>query len=202
MDPRDTEVLLDTLLLELSSKGYAELSVDEVLALTGVSESDFERQFGEKDDALFAAYRNVCDRVVNTAMGACDEGEPWPERVRSGLKVLLDLLAAKPDMARALTRSFPGICPATYQCYADLLARFLPAMQAGRDYAGVDEELPSEVELMAVGAAEAIIFVELDAGRADRLPQMLPEILFSILVPFIGPERAAEEMHSAAAATP
>ena len=180
MDPSNTETPLDALLLELNSRGYE-----------GLSE--------EKDEALFAAYRSVCDRVVSKAMEACDEGEPWPERIRSGLKVLLDLLSAKPDMARALTRSFPGIRPATYQCYVDLLARFLPAMQAGRDYSGVDEELPSEVELMAVGAAEAIIFVELDAGRADRLPRMLPEILFSILVPFIGPERAAEEMQSAAA---
>jgi hypothetical protein len=179
MDPSDTEMPIDALLLELDSNGYTELSEGN-------------------DEALFAAYRSVCDRVVGKTMGACDEGEPWPERVRSGLKVLLDLLAAEPDLARVVTRSFPGIRPDTYQCYVDLMTRFLPAMRAGRDYSGVDEELPGEVELMAVGAAEAIIFVELDAGRADRLPQMLPEILFSILVPFIGPERAAEEMQSAA----
>jgi hypothetical protein len=30
---------------------------------------------------------------------------------------------------------------------------------------------------------------------------MLPEVLFSVLVPFMGPERAAEEMRSAATAT-
>jgi hypothetical protein len=30
---------------------------------------------------------------------------------------------------------------------------------------------------------------------------MMPEILFSILVPFMGPDRAAHEMRSAAAAT-
>jgi hypothetical protein len=53
------------------------------------------------------------------------------------------------------------------------------------------------VELLAVGAAEAIIFGEVDAGRAGRLPQMLPEILFSVLVPFMGPDRAADEMRTA-----
>jgi hypothetical protein len=71
-------------------------------------------------------------------------------------------------------------------------------MKEGREYSEVEEELPGEVELLAVGAAEAIIFGEVDAGRAERLPKMMPEILFSILVPFLGPDRAAEEMRSAA----
>ena len=200
MDSSRRDILLDAVLLELSRTGYAELSVQGVLADTGVSESEFESEFGEKDAALFAAYRRLSERVVDEAMGSCSDDERWPERIRSGLKALLEMLAAEPEMARVLIRSFPGIRPATYQCYVDLLARFVPAMHAGRDYSGVDEELPSSVELLAVGAAETLIFVEIDAGRADRLPGMLPEILFTILVPFIGPERAAEEMQSAATA--
>jgi AcrR family transcriptional regulator len=201
LDASRRDILLDAVLLELSRTGYAELSFQGVLADAGVTENEFASEFGEKDVALFAAYRRLSERVVDQAMGSCSEEERWPERIRSGLKAVLDLLATEPDMARVLTRSFPGIRPATYQCYVDLLARFLPAMHAGRDYSGVDEELPGQVELLAVGAAESIIFVEVDAGRAERLPRMLPEILFSILVPFLGPERAAEEMNSAAAAS-
>lgn len=99
-----------------------------------------------------------------------------------------------------MTRLFPGIRPATYQRYVDLLARFLPYMKEGREYSEVEEELPGEVELLAVGAAEAIIFAEIDADRAGRLPKMAPEILFSVLVPFMGPDRAADEMRNASAA--
>ncbi|MGN6557065.1 MAG: hypothetical protein ACTHLH_03535, partial [Solirubrobacterales bacterium] len=80
-----------------------------------------------------------------------------------------------------------------------LLQRFVPFMQEGRGYSEMDEELPSEVELLAVGAAESIIFGEVEAGRAERLPAMMPEILFSVLVPFIGPGRAADAMRSASA---
>jgi hypothetical protein len=59
--------------------------------------------------------------------------------------------------------------------------------------------LPADVELLAVGAAESLIFAEVDAGRAERLPSMLPEILFCVLVPFLGPDLAGDEMRSAAA---
>ncbi|MGN6588642.1 MAG: TetR/AcrR family transcriptional regulator [Solirubrobacterales bacterium] len=184
---------------ELALSGYEEASVERARAAAGVSTAEFEEEFAGKDQCLFAAYDRLTDQVVARARLECDGGGPWPERIRGGLEALLDELAAEPRMARALTRSFPGIRPAAYERYVNLLGRFVPFMEEGRNYAEVDEELPGEVELLAVGSAEAIIFGEVDAGRAERLPQMLPEILFSVLVPFMGPDRAADEMRIAAA---
>jgi AcrR family transcriptional regulator len=194
------ERLLEAVLVELAERGYTDLSLPRALAEAGVSEAEFEAEFGDQDGCLFAAYEGLSETVVERAIGSCAEEAPWPERVRAGLAAVLEELAAAPQMARVLTRSFPGIRPATYERYVDLVSRFVPAMREGREYSGIEEELPNEVELLAVGAAEAIIFGEVDAGRAERLPGLLPEILFSVLVPFIGPERAAEEMRSAAAA--
>jgi hypothetical protein len=96
-----------------------------------------------------------------------------------------------------MLRSFPEIGPPAYQRYLVLLSRFVPFVREGRKHAGAFEDLPPEVELLALGAAKAIIFREVEEGRTERLPRMLPEILFSILVPFLGPDRAAEEMQAA-----
>jgi AcrR family transcriptional regulator len=182
-------------------KGYSEASTESARKAAGVSAAAFEAEFSGKDECLFAAYDRLTERVVTRASAECDHTEPWPERVRVGLESVLQAIAAYPEMAKAMTRAFPGIRPAAYERYVGLLSQFEPFMREGREYSGVEEELPGEVELLAVGAAEAIIFTEVDAGRAGRLPQMMPEILFSILVPFMGPERAAYQMRSAAAAT-
>jgi len=191
--------LLRAMLDELALAGYEEASVERAQAAAGVSEAEFGVEFADKDACLFAAYDHLTDQVVARASLHCGHDKPWPERIRDGLEALLEELASEPRLAWALTRSFPGIRPAAYQRYVELLGRFIPFMREGREYSEVDEELPGEVELLAVGAAEAIIFGEVDAGRAERLPQMLPEILFSVLVPFMGPDRAADEMRSAAA---
>jgi AcrR family transcriptional regulator len=183
---------------ELVGNGYGEASVERARELAGVTSAEFESEFDGKDECLFAAYDRLTERVVATASTDCDRDDPWPDRVRSGLERLLEAIAAYPEMAHALIRAFPGIRPAAYERYVELLSRFVPFMKEGRSYSGVEEELPGEVELLAVGAAEAIIFTEIDAGRSERLPQMLPEILFSVLVPFMGPERAADEMRTAA----
>jgi AcrR family transcriptional regulator len=198
MDAQRRVNLLRAILEELAANGYGEVSVERAQQVAGISTAEFEAEFGSKDECLFAAYDCLTERVVATASAECGSGDPWPERVRVGLESLLEAIAAHPEMAKAATRSFPGIRPAAYERYVDLLSRFEPFMRQGREYSGVEEELPGEVELLAVGAAEAIIFGEVDAGRAARLPQMMPEILFSVLVPFMGPDRAADEMRSAA----
>ncbi|HMC49015.1 MAG TPA: hypothetical protein VKH20_00055 [Solirubrobacterales bacterium] len=201
MNEQRREELLRAMLIELAGNGYNNASVERALTETDVSVAEFEAEFGDKDRCLFAAYDQLTEMVVAKASAKCEYSDPWPVRVRAGLETLLSALAAHPQLAVALTRSFPAIRPAAYQRYVALLSRFVPLMHEGREYSEVDEELPGEVELLAVGAAEAIIFGEVDAGRAERLPQMLPEILFSILVPFMGPDRAADEMRSAAATT-
>lgn len=201
MDAEQRDRVLQEILGELADRGYEEMSVERACARAGMDIAEWGREFGNKDECLFAAYDRLTDRVVERASADCAEAEPWPERVRVGLEALLAAMAAQPRMALAITRSFPGIRPAAYERYVALLGRFVPFMHEGREYSEVDEELPGEVELLAVGAAEAIIFNEVEAGRAEMLPQMMPEILFSVLVPFIGPERAADEMRSAAAAT-
>lgn len=201
MNAQQREMLLRAMLEELVGNGYADASVERAREVAGVSASEFAAEFGDKDECLFAAYDCLTDRVVATANADCDQADPWPERIKVGLESLLRAVAAYPQMATALTRSFPGIRPAAYERYVELLSRFEPLMREGREYSGVEEELPGEVELLAVGAAEAIIFAEVDAGRAQRLPGMLPEILFSVLVPFMGPDRAADEMRSAAIST-
>lgn len=201
MDLIKRDTLLRAMLDELVGKGYGAASVEIACESAEVSTAEFKAEFSGKDECLFAAYDRLTEKVVAQASAACGRPDPWPDRVRFGLDSLLQAIAAYPEMARALTRSFPGIRPAAYERYVSLLSRFVPFMREGRDYSGVEEDLPGEVELLAVGAAEAIIFSEVDAGRAERLPEMLPEILFSVLVPFMGPERAADEMRSAALST-
>lgn len=199
METGRREALLRAMLQELVTKGYRELSVEVVRERVGVSANEFARSFSDKDECLIAAYDLVADQLLERVRDRCERSDPWPDRVRGGLATILAEISAEPSLARALTRSFPGIRPAAYERYVELLTRFVPFMEEGRDYSGVDEELPGEVELLAVGAAEAIIFAEVDAGRGESLPTLLPEILFSVLVPFMGPDRAAEEMRSASA---
>jgi AcrR family transcriptional regulator len=190
--------LLDAMLEEMAEKGYEGVAVDAALRRAGLDRDRILVEFVDKDSSLRAAYKQLTVRLQQKAAAACAcaEGE-WPQRVRRGLHALLEQLAAGPEVARVLTRSFPSIDAEARSCYQSFLEGFAPLLDEGREYSRMGSELPAEVEMLAVGAAEAIIFEEIEAGRAARLPRMGPAILFSVLVPFLGPEAASAEMELA-----
>jgi hypothetical protein len=194
----ERERLLRAVIVELAEGGYPDFSLEAAARRAGVDGSEIA-EFESDEDCLAAAYELLVGEVVEMTTAGCEDGGAWPQRVRGSLEALAERLAGEPQLAQALMRGFPGINPTAYGRYVELLDRFVPFMREGREYSGVEEELPGEVELLAVGAAEAIIFNEVDSGRAGTLPGKVPEILFSVLVPFMGPEQAAEEMRSAAA---
>lgn len=197
MQPAARERLLEAMLSELDERGHEAMSVADALNAAGVPRADFEAEFADEDACLFAAYEQLTERLARRTTEGCARGGDWPARVRRGLEALLEELAGAPAMARVAIRAFPAISPEARSRYEDFVAGFAPLLREGRVFAPAGAELPREVEMLAVGAAEAIVFEEVEAGRAEQLGSLAPEILFSVLVPFLGPEAASAEMRRA-----
>ncbi|HEY6771385.1 MAG TPA: TetR/AcrR family transcriptional regulator [Solirubrobacterales bacterium] len=191
------ERLLLAMVEEVAAQGYATVSIANVAGRAKVSRQTFYEEFAGKEEALFEACDSLLDRLIARAAQAYSPGDPWPTKVRLALGVLLQELAADPKTARLITVELPAAGPTAHQRYRIGTARFMPCFRLGREFGGREEELPPDAELMAVGGAEAIIFDEVVAGRASGLPALLPDILFTLLVPYLGPERAVEQMRRA-----
>jgi hypothetical protein len=78
--------------------------------------------------------------------------------------------------------------------------RLTPFFDEGHDFAPGGRALPANTSRMAAGAVVGLISDELLAGRAAQLPSRLPDLLFAMLVPYVGPQAAAGEMRRVAAA--
>jgi hypothetical protein len=159
------------------------------------------RRQGLRDDheaRLLAAYEQLLERLLIRIVERCDPRVAWPQRIRDGLESLLAELAAQPEMARAVVCAFPSIQPTAYLRYLDFLRELAPLLKEGRSFSEAGEELPPETEMLAVASAGSLISAEIEAGRAQLLPALLPSILFSVLVPFVGPEAAMVAMRGPA----
>lgn len=198
MDRTERERLYEAILNELAAQGYEGLEIERTLSRAGVSQAAFEAEFGDRDACLFAAYDALTERLLRKATDGCDRDEDWPGRIRTGLEALLTEFAERPEMAQVLFRTFPSIRPPAYLRYMEFLETFTLPLREGRDLTEMEGEPPGEIEMLAIGAAEAVVFEEVEAGRAAALPSLAPSILFSLLVPFLGPERALAEAPGAA----
>lgn len=207
MEATTRERLLETALAALGEDGREALDTARLAARAGVAEAELTAEFTDLDACLDAAYKHLTGHVVDTVRRSCERSralaagtpaEIWSAGVRGGLEALLAELAACPPRALALIRTYPALGAPQRIRYEAFVAEFPPLLAEGRQVAAASSaELPDEVELLAVGAAEAIVFEAVESGQAAVVVKMAPAILFSLLVPFIGANAAAAEMAKA-----
>jgi AcrR family transcriptional regulator len=190
----DRERLLEAMMRVAAAKGYEAATVEEVVA--GVSRQTFDECFAERSACFLEAYDAVIDVLVAHVSTAFETAahEPWPQRVEEALRALVELLAAEADIARMAMVEVTALGDEARSRYRAALARFTPFLEEGRTYSHRGEELPAETARFAVGGATSMIFDEIRAGRGPELPRILPDLVFAVLMPYLGSEAAEEEM--------
>jgi AcrR family transcriptional regulator len=193
------ERILWSMVREVAEKGFDSVSVADVVERARVSRATFYELFENERECLFAAYERVIDALVAHVTRAFFEGRgSWPLRIRHALGALLEAYSAEPAVARMATVDVPALEPEARRRYQQALERLRPLFSEGRKYAESDI-FPRDLELMAVGGAEAIISDKVVAARTEELPDLLPDLLFTVLVPYVGPEEALAEVQRTAA---
>jgi AcrR family transcriptional regulator len=193
------QLILAAMVRVVGVKGYSHTSVADVIAEAGTSRTTFYRHFDDKHDCFLTAYKTPVDQLFDEVVAKCDGDAPWPARMAGGLTVIVDRFAADPALARTVVVEVAAAGAEARRLHTDAIVRFSEYLDEGRELAA-DRELPENISLMSAGAVSGLIFDELLAGRAGELPKHLPDLLFAMLVPYVGPKAAAAEMRRAAAA--
>ena len=192
------DLILAAMIRVVGSKGYKETSVADVIGETPTSRTTFYKYFEDKHDCFLAAYEMLVEQVFAEVVANCDGSQPWLERVESGLSTIVKLFALDPELARTAVVEVAAAGADARQLHWNAVSRFTAFLEDGRELSG-GHALPENISLMSAGAVSGLIFDELLAGRAAQLQAMLPDLLFAMLVPYIGPRAAAEEMRRVAA---
>ncbi|HET7484142.1 MAG TPA: TetR/AcrR family transcriptional regulator [Solirubrobacterales bacterium] len=185
--------LLDAAVNVVAEKGYGATTVADLTKEAGVSRTTFYELFEDKEACFLAAYDAAADVLARRVAAAFETQEAWPDRVRAGLIVLLESLAGEPQVARLALVDVGSAGPRAQRRYRAALQRMTPFFDEGRDFAPGGRRLPANTSRMVLGAVTGLVADEIEAGRAERLPDLLPEILFATLVPYLGPAVAAKE---------
>jgi AcrR family transcriptional regulator len=174
--------------------GYAETTVEAVLERAGVEPESFESHFAGKEDCALAALNKiVSETLARISMAGPDVGAAVERRKYEGLAIL-ELMAARPSFARlGFFDARQGGTARMRDAY-ESAARVLALMVERLD----DDGGSATRARAALGGAEAVIRRELGAGRPGRLPQLLPDFVYAVLVPFVGQGEALRQAKLAA----
>jgi AcrR family transcriptional regulator len=184
-----------------AAKGYEAATVTDVIEVAGVSRETFHEMFDGKEDCFLEAYDAVIDVLIAHVTSAYEAaaGEPWPDRMTAALRALVSLLAAESDIARMAMVEVTAVGESARERYRAALTRFSSLLEDGREYAAQGDTLPPDTARLAIGGATSLIFDEIRAGRGPELERILPDLVFAVLMPYLGPEAAEDEMQRVAA---
>jgi AcrR family transcriptional regulator len=196
----ERERLLEAMVRVAAAKGYQGATVADVVEAADLPRPTFEAMFADKEACFLESYDAVIDVLVAHVTSAYESaaGEPWPQRLSAAMAALIDLLSIEADIARMVMVEVTAVGEEARIRYRAALDRFTFLFDEGRDFSPRAAELPADTGRFAIGAATAIVFDEVRAGRISELRRILPDLVFAMLMPFLGPEDAGVEMRRVA----
>jgi AcrR family transcriptional regulator len=191
------ERLLAAVVRVSSAKGYRASSVADVLKEAGVGRETFYKHFNDKEDCFIAANDALVRNLEVEVAKAYDQPGAWPDRVRHGVAAILEWFAASPEAARVMMIEIGTVGPIAGTRFRDTLRRFTRRLDEGRKFVDNVPDLP-HLSSIAGGAVYARIYEQVAVRDTASLPQLLPQLTFEVLLPYIGEEAAAREREVAA----
>jgi AcrR family transcriptional regulator len=172
--------------------GYQKTTVSLIGQRASVSKSDFYKHFESKDECFFAAYEVGIARIRKEMHEACakhGEGE-WSLRVRDALVALLNLLAQDPALASIVLVEGLRAGRGAYDRYQVALESFVPHLRAGAPRSPDREQVPQAMDEAVVGGIASLLGRRVLADEAERIDELLPEVLEFALTPYLGAAEA------------
>lgn len=176
-----------------SVAGYREMTVEAVIVTAGVSRRTFYEHFKGKDDAFLAAFDAVLAQLLSTVQEASEREKHGADRLRAGLAAFLDFVAREPAFARmCVVESLAAGSEAVKRRNA-AMATFARMIDENARELGTALDPPALTAETIVGGIYEVIYTRVVRGDIRELPLLLPDLMWSALLPYAGPEAALTE---------
>lgn len=177
---------------EANEVGYAAMTVESIISRAGVSRRTFYEHFKNKHEAYLAAYDEVTARLVRRVVTAVEAEEGFVARTEAGLAALLSFLAADPAVARMCVVEVMAAGPDAIERRAESVRAFAALVDRhAREL--LDEHVPLLTAETIVGGIYEVVYARVLRGETATLPELLPDLVYSASLPYVGQATALAE---------
>ncbi len=171
----------------MAAKGYANLTVADIVQRAGVSRRTFYEQFSGVEECFIAAYDLGAEYALGQIRNALDDAQDaWRERMRIVIATHLDVLAADPEFAQALHVEVLAAGPAALERRAHIFGIFTARTRRLYEREGSLPELPPAAFDMVTAGIDELIRECLRTRSAAALPPIAEAVAaatFALLEP-------------------
>jgi AcrR family transcriptional regulator len=193
------ERILNAMAAACAAKGFGAVTISDVVERAGVSRATFYELFKDKEACLQASMELSLADAMGRIVEVYSPDKPWATMVRDATKAFLELLASRPDFARMALIEAPAAGGRSLEMYASAKRVLQAVLDLGRNDPIEEQGIPSSAGRGALAAAEQLIVGQILAGNTERLPELLPDIVYIITIPYLGQDEALRQSREAEA---
>ena len=192
--------ILDAVADVVSFQGYAAMSVEDIVSAAGVSRRTFYDHFTGKEDAFLQAFDQVTSELLRRVQAVYDRSPTFAEAAVACLQEFLEFAAAEPRFADMCIVEVLAAGPVAIEHRNALLREFAALLERGAQTVRNRISAPGLTAETVIGGIYEVVYSRVLQGQAGDLPALLPDLAYSVMLPYLGHDRAEDELRHLGAA--
>lgn len=171
----------------VAERGYAAVTVSDVVRAAHISRRTFYEQFDDKEDCFVETYRAGCENgiaQIDAALRALEDPD-WRTRLRVSLETYLSILAAEPHFAKVLLIDVLGAGARALEMRERILGIYVEHYRGLRERARSEDpdvpEVPDQFLRGLVGGIAELVQEALLESAEDEVPDRLRSLTPTLL---------------------
>jgi AcrR family transcriptional regulator len=185
---RIAETLLDLCL----ERGYRNIELPDLLERAEVDLGAFNRHFDDLEDCLCVIYLEVREDVFDRISRAAAAQHTWRDRVRAVAYVLLRFLREDERVTHMSVVDIRWAGERAQRLQAKAMQDLMDLLDQGRTELGDSGSISRTTAEAVGGGIFGQMFMAVERGTLSE--EAVPKLMYSAILPYLGPEVAAEEL--------
>jgi AcrR family transcriptional regulator len=184
----------------VAAKGYHETSVRDICAEANISARSFHEHFSGKEEAVFSGVEAGVDRVMGFCQEVYKSSSSWPDGVWDGMYAYAEWTKNEPAFARTGIVELLSVGPSAQELVKSLMDAFSIFLQPGYDL--LEPSAAGSLDQPVTQRFFEILYLHITEHSIETVSTIIPELVRTILIPFIGTQATEEFIAKRETATP
>jgi AcrR family transcriptional regulator len=168
--------LTEGLAAAIAQKGYAAVTIADVVRGARVSKRTFYEHFADKEACFLALYAETSDELLELiAASAASAPGTWEARIGAAARAYFDRVAGEPELIRAALLEIHAAGPRARVLRREVQRRHadqLRAFSAAAEAEGAGRTLTPALATAVVGGLNELMLEAVEAGQAERIGEL------------------------------
>jgi AcrR family transcriptional regulator len=181
--------LVGAMAVLLAEKGYASVTIADIVREARVSKRTFYEHFTTKETCFIACYEALSDLALQSIADAASAHISWIEQTRAATSAYLSTLESQPALTRTLMMDIYAAGPEALRVRRAVQKRFADYLRHLVDRGRKDNpklaRLSPAMATAIIGGINELVLVAVEEGRANRLSE-LSDTAYTLLKAVLG----------------